>query len=106
MPYTEPASPSPPTALDEDGLSADASSVGDSLSRGRSFAKHKWRPKELVIEGLLFLAAASSILITLGIVGILVYEASAFFRHVGLWAFLTDTEWTPLFENPRYGILP
>jgi phosphate transport system permease protein len=68
--------------------------------RGASWVKEK------LIEGLLFLAAASSIVITMGIVGILVYEASAFFKHVGLWAFLTETEWTPLFENPKYGILP
>ncbi|CAA9379413.1 MAG: Phosphate transport system permease protein PstC [uncultured Phycisphaerae bacterium] len=62
--------------------------------------------KERVIETLLFLAAASSVLITLGIVGVLLYEAGTFFSHVSLWDFLTDTQWTPLFENPRYGILP
>jgi phosphate transport system permease protein len=64
------------------------------------------RAKERVITSLLFAAAASSILVTLGIVGILVYESSSFFAHVPLKDFLTDTQWTPLFENPRYGILP
>ncbi len=29
-----------------------------------------------------------------------------FFAHVSLKDFLTDTQWTPLFENARYGILP
>lgn len=58
------------------------------------------------VEFALFLAAASSILITLGIVGILVYESGAFFRHVSIIEFLTATEWTPLFANPNYGILP
>ena len=29
-----------------------------------------------------------------------------FFRHVSLVEFLTDTLWTPLFADPRYGILP
>jgi phosphate transport system permease protein len=62
--------------------------------------------KERVVEALLFLAASSSVLITLGIVGILLYEASTFFRHVSLWEFLTGREWTPLFANPRHGILP
>lgn len=64
------------------------------------------RFKEKTIEFILFLAAASSVLVTLGIVGILVTESLPFFSHVSLKDFLTDTEWTPLFENARYGILP
>lgn len=64
------------------------------------------RFKEGLIEGLLFLAAASSVLVTVGIVGILVSESLPFFANVPVLSFLTDTEWTPLFENPRYGILP
>jgi phosphate transport system permease protein len=62
--------------------------------------------KERIIEMLLRLAAYSSIAITLGIVGILIYESSTFFSHVPLGDFLTDTMWTPLFASPRYGILP
>ena len=61
---------------------------------------------EWVVESLLFLAAASSVLITVGIVGVLVYESSAFFEHVSIKEFLTGTEWTPLFANAKYGILP
>lgn len=62
--------------------------------------------KERVIESFLFLAALSSVGITLGIVGILVYESSTFFAHVSLKEFLTATLWTPLFASPRFGILP
>jgi phosphate transport system permease protein len=62
--------------------------------------------RERVIEFFLFLAAMSSIGITLGIVGILLYESEQFFTHVSILDFLTDTEWTVLFANPRYGILP
>ena len=62
--------------------------------------------RERLIEALLFLAAASSVLVTLGIVGVLVYESAQFFTHVSIVEFLTDTVWTPLFANPRYGILP
>lgn len=62
--------------------------------------------RERVIEFLLFLAAMSSIGITLGIVGILLYESEQFFTHVSILDFLTDTEWTVLFANPRYGIMP
>jgi phosphate transport system permease protein len=64
------------------------------------------RFKEKVIELLLFLAAASSVLVTVGIITILVTESMPFFAHVPLWDFFTDREWTPLFENAHYGILP
>jgi phosphate transport system permease protein len=62
--------------------------------------------RERAVELLLFLAAFSSVAITLGIVGVLVYESLAFFGHVTLWDFLTDTQWTPLFDDAHYGILP
>jgi phosphate transport system permease protein len=64
------------------------------------------RMQEKIMEGVLFLCAASSVLITLAIVGVLFYEALAFFQTVPIVTFLTDTVWTPLFANPRYGILP
>lgn len=62
--------------------------------------------RERLIESILFIFAASSVLVTLGIVGVLVFESWAFFLHVPVSTFLTDTMWTPLFDNPRYGILP
>lgn len=64
------------------------------------------RLAERGIEFLLLAAAFSSVVITLGIVGILVYESAPFFRNVSLWNFFTDTMWTPLFAPPHYGILP
>lgn len=63
-----------------------------------------WR--ERFIESLLFLAAFSSVAITVGIVGTLIYESSTFFRNVSVVDFFTDTLWTPLFANPHFGILP
>jgi phosphate transport system permease protein len=70
--------------------------------------KHKFSRniKERVIEMILFLAALVSVATTLGIVFILFYESMAFFRHVPLVDFFTDTMWTPLFSEPRYGIAP
>ena len=62
--------------------------------------------KEKIIESLLLFAALTSVAITVGIVGILVYESIGFFRQVSLWEFLTDRQWTPLFSEPHYGILP
>jgi phosphate transport system permease protein len=64
------------------------------------------RMREKFVEAILFLCAASSVVITLAIVGVLLYESYAFFRVVPLVTFLTDTTWTPLFAEPRYGILP
>jgi phosphate transport system permease protein len=62
--------------------------------------------RERLIEFLMFLCAASSIAITCGIVWVLLAESWHFFRNVPLVDFLTDTQWTVLFENPRYGIMP
>lgn len=75
-----------------------------SLGSARQVARRKAR--ERVIETILFLAAASSVLVTTAIIVILVYESSTFFAHVPVWTFLTDTMWTPLFAEPRFGILP
>ena len=61
---------------------------------------------ERLIELSLFLCALFSIAITLGIVWTLLFESWHFFEHVSLFDFLTDTQWTVLFENPRYGIMP
>lgn len=63
-----------------------------------------WR--ERFIETALFLSAASSVMITLGIVAILVIESIPFFKHVSIIEFLTSRQWTPLFDNPQFGILP
>ena len=62
--------------------------------------------KEKAIESLLLFAALTSVAVTVGIVGILVYESTGFFQQVSLWDFLTDRQWTPLFSEPHYGILP
>ena len=62
--------------------------------------------KERVIEFILFLAALVSVATTVGIVVILLKESFVFFQHVSLWDFLTDTQWTPLFADAHYGILP
>lgn len=74
------------------------------LGSASQVARRKVR--ERIIETVLFLAAASSVLVTTAIIVILVYESSTFFAHVPVWTFLTDTMWTPLFAEPRFGILP
>lgn len=63
------------------------------------------RVKERIIESILFLAALVSVATTLGIVYILVKESIVFFGQVPLWDFLTDTQWTPLFDDAHFGII-
>jgi len=62
--------------------------------------------QERAIEFVLFLAACVSVATTVGIVLILLKESFEFFQHVSLWDFLTDTQWTPLFSDAHYGIMP
>jgi phosphate transport system permease protein len=61
---------------------------------------------EYVIERLLFGAAAASILVTLGIIFVLVFETAAFLRDVPIHEFLFGTVWTPLFYDKHFGVLP
>jgi len=60
---------------------------------------------ESLIHGVLAGCSVLSILTTAGIIGVLVFETSEFFREVSLWSFLTDTQWTPLFDEKHFGIM-
>jgi phosphate transport system permease protein len=61
---------------------------------------------EDVIRGLLALCALVSVATTVGIVVALFIPAIEFFREVSLWDYLTGTEWTALFSEPSFGVLP
>ena len=86
------------------------SAIDLSLARDRPdpvsslIARRRWADRGAAL--VLFAAAFSSVAITAGIVGILVYESATFFAHVSLWDFFTDTLWSPTFDQPRFGILP
>ena len=62
------------------------------------------KQREKLIELVLLLAACVSVFTTVGIVYVLLKESLAFFGHVPLWDFLTDSQWTPLFSDAHYGI--
>ena len=64
------------------------------------------RVGEWIIERVLFLCAALSVLTTAGIVIVLAAETAGFLAEVPLLEFVTGTEWTPLFANKRFGVLP
>ncbi|MGI8895009.1 MAG: phosphate ABC transporter permease subunit PstC [Casimicrobiaceae bacterium] len=61
--------------------------------------------KERAIEAVLFFAAFVSVFTTVGIVYVLISESVQFFRHVPIAAFLTDKQWTPLFDDAHFGII-
>jgi phosphate transport system permease protein len=72
------------------------------MTRGRRLE----RGRERLFHGLLLLCGGLSIATTIGIVAVLIFETLEFFKEVSIVDFLTDTQWTPLFANPRFGILP
>jgi phosphate transport system permease protein len=77
-----------------------ASMQGERLARRRARVV-----RERLIELVLFLAALVSVFTTVGIVYILVKESVVFFSEVPIGKFLTDTQWTPLFDDAHFGIL-
>jgi phosphate transport system permease protein len=62
--------------------------------------------RDRVVESFLLAAALVAVFTTIAIVVVLVRESLPFFDHVSVADFLTDTMWTPLFAEARYGILP
>ena len=79
---------------------SDLPGVSDRLAYN---AMRNW--KERLIETVLLAAAAISVLTTLGIVYVLVSESFHFFQNVSIIDFLTDTQWTPLFDDAHFGIM-
>jgi phosphate transport system permease protein len=78
----------------------------DSALRGERLARRRSRiVRERLIEFILFVAALVSVFTTVGIVYVLVKESVLFFEHVPLIDFLTDTQWTPLFDDAHFGIM-
>jgi len=90
-------------------MSAVATSVSTTMPSGPQSARLVRRlgrnVKERLIEGMLFLAALVSVLTTVGILYVLLKESYVFFQHVSIVDFLTDTQWTPLFDDAHFGIM-
>lgn len=60
--------------------------------------------KERAIEGVLLAAASVAVFTTIAILYVLIGETWVFFRTVSLTDFLTDSQWTPLFDDAHFGI--
>ncbi|MBI2300011.1 MAG: phosphate ABC transporter permease subunit PstC [Armatimonadetes bacterium] len=70
-------------------------------SRDRLLQLQEW-----VVRVWLGAAALCSIAVTAGIVAVLAVETGRFFRQVSPLEFFTGTEWAPLFDPRRFGVLP
>ncbi len=62
--------------------------------------------RERFVQIVLFACALVSVFTTVGIIIVLSFQTFDFFRQVSIWDFLTDTQWTPLFADKHFGILP
>jgi phosphate transport system permease protein len=60
--------------------------------------------RERLVHGILLLAAAVSIVTTLGILFSLISETITFFRNVPITEYFGGTRWSPTFANPRFGV--
>ena len=78
--------------------------TGDARLAELGRMKSARKRKDKIIETVLLLAACVSVFTTLAIVYILVKESLVFFSNVPLWTFLTDKQWTPLFDDAHFGI--
>lgn len=58
------------------------------------------------IKALCFACAAISVVTTIGILYVLIRESLVFFREVPVLDFFTGRDWSPTFDNPKYGVLP
>jgi phosphate transport system permease protein len=82
-------------------------SQGKALQANGAFTSLRYRKaRDRVIELILLAAGLVAVFTTVAIVFILFYESSFFFEHVSIKDFITDTMWTPLFADARYGIMP
>jgi phosphate transport system permease protein len=64
------------------------------------------RSGEKIIEKALAFSGLITILTTIGIIWVLISESWGFFAEISIFDFFFDTEWTPLFTQKHYGILP
>ena len=72
----------------------------------KKYEIQKLHQAEFIVEKVLMLFAAVSVLTTAIIVFILFEETIVFFSEVPLWDFFTGTQWTPTLQPRSFGIIP
>lgn len=80
------------------------SAIPRAAPRSLGVARPRWG--ERVVVSLLFLCAAVSVAVTVGIVVALAGPSIDFFGDVSVKKFFFGTEWSPLFSPPSFGVLP
>jgi phosphate transport system permease protein len=83
-----------------------AGTPGTRPTRDPGVLRGRPRHGERIIVGLLAACAFLSVATTIGIVVSLIEPTVEFFQDVNVGDFLTGTDWAPLFEPPRFGVLP
>ena len=64
------------------------------------------RTKEKIIEGIMMACSFVTVLTTVGIILVLSIDTFKFFSEVSIIDFFTDSQWTPLFAEKHFGIMP
>ncbi len=82
------------------GPSASSGPRAPSKFRGRA------RPGEAAIKLVLRLAAAVTVVTTVGILIALLIPSVTFFAEVPVWEFLFGTRWAPRFADASFGVIP
>jgi phosphate transport system permease protein len=88
---------------------AAAAGGAESAARSRFGGEAQIRSRhgrERLVGGILLAFSIVSILTTLGIVGVLLFDSLSFFAAVSPIEFFTGTTWTPLFRPANFGVLP
>jgi phosphate transport system permease protein len=62
--------------------------------------------KEKGVKAIFLVTALISIITTIGIIAVLLFDAIDFFREVSIIEFLTAKKWNPLIKPVEFGILP
>ena len=95
----------PSVATAVSGATVAASSPDQTLDLSGARSRNN---SERIIGCILFTCAALSILTTIGIIGVLIFETFEFLRLVSVWDFLTGTVWKPdrHVERGHWGVLP
>jgi phosphate transport system permease protein len=92
-------------SITQDRVASPTRLTGDARLAELAKIKVKRKRTDKLIETVLLSAACVSVFTTLAIVYILLRESLVFFSNVPLWTFLTDNQWTPLFDDAHFGII-
>ncbi|MCS6991729.1 MAG: phosphate ABC transporter permease subunit PstC [Chitinophagales bacterium] len=82
--------------------------VGQAIAGESKIQKKRRLPylTDTLVRAILFLCSLVSVFTTLAILAVLVVQSYYFFREVSIIEFLTSKQWTPLFAEKHFGILP